>query len=681
MAQGSNWWTQPWASGWGGTGAFWPVPGKGQSMEGPPQGKGLSPGPVQWGHTQSKGPGQEGWEVKGKGEGVLPQGKGLSPGPEEVGHHPFPEPCQEGKGEGQGPSPGPPRGKGKDKASQAEANKHKKQSKAQKQKLADRSNTLSQGQYRMPWYHRRKKHSPKECRHNVEHMIPLWKNKTIEDGAEFKKAKGAGTVGSWAEPNDLTKLRRMVEEIFGQVGVQDPRILRDVQTPAGNKALMEFHMWPDGPKWKDFLGDAKPDLPQDDVRSWDFWATDYHPCFWPHVFKGGEGLYPNPGSSGSGDKGSGKGLSPSQLSPPDHPGSSGSGDKGSGKGLSPSQLSPPDHDPWMGPPSSWLSYHGTNIYGAMTAIGMNALAKSESLAGRATPGDVTATPGNADLAAKFGFETAVGRGIYSAQDWSKASAYALPTFWAGNTQCVYFVLLLRIPGREQEIGVTIQLGEAGSKAQGPLYQLSGGQAFKSLDKWPLIPASKYQEALGKEKGMKREDVQQNGFWRTLRSQGETFSPTAVVNAVRQNALEIDPELNKRKSRHMMQDEAEKTHTGESKWTNVDHWGVECISSHCSIVGFFVGYGPTRKAHVTTSRQAFACKGLQWDLLPPLCRPDNVLEKNAWVAAERAKLQGTTQPAAQPPPQPPTQPGAASSSGCQPTQPRSPSPVASEVDWG
>ena len=52
---------------------------------------------------------------------------------------------------------------------------------------------------------------------------------------------------------------------------------------------------------------------------------------------------------------------------------------------------------------------------------------------------------------------------------------------------------------------------------------------------------------------------------------------------------FDPEIQKRVNRKEMHMKAQKTHTGEERWTNVDSHFIEVCSSSCAIVGFSVGY--------------------------------------------------------------------------------------------
>ena len=91
-----------------------------------------------------------------------------------------------------------------------------------------------------------------------------------------------------------------------------------------------------------------------------------------------------------------------------------------------------------------------------------------------------------------------------------------------------------------------------------------------------------------------------------------------------NELRLDIYLQKRAYRREMQIEAEQAHMGEKAWTNVDQYGVEIVSSHCAVVGFFVGYSPvvsSKSTSVTASRSHQAEWGMDWDSLPPWCRPN------------------------------------------------------------
>ena len=62
-----------------------------------------------------------------------------------------------------------------------------------------------------------------------------------------------------------------------------------------------------------------------------------------------------------------------------------------------------------------------------------------------------------------------------------------------------------------------------------------------------------------------------------------------------------------------------------------------MSSHDAVVGFFVGYGPAESSatnHITFSRNNQAEVDLDWDMVPPFCRPDDIVTKNAELARRR-----------------------------------------------
>ena len=76
-----------------------------------------------------------------------------------------------------------------------------------------------------------------------------------------------------------------------------------------------------------------------------------------------------------------------------------------------------------------------------------------------------------------------------------------------------------------------------------------------------------------------------------------------------------------------------------RWTNVGADGCEFISSHNSVVGWFVGYGPavsSGSSTLTGPRSQQCERGMLWDMAPPFCRPDNIDLKNEEV---RSRLAG------------------------------------------
>ena len=119
------------------------------------------------------------------------------------------------------------------------------------------------------------------------------------------------------------------------------------------------------------------------------------------------------------------------------------------------------------------------------------------------------------------------------------------------------------------------------------------------DNWPFISAASYHEELIEELPLEEADVLAHGFFRSVRRLGRQAAPKSIQKQAQSYQLKVDPGLQKRRDRQEMQTEAEAGHKGEAKWTHVDHWGVEVMSSHCSVVGFFIGYAPASGAKRST----------------------------------------------------------------------------------
>ncbi len=71
-----------------------------------------------------------------------------------------------------------------------------------------------------------------------------------------------------------------------------------------------------------------------------------------------------------------------------------------------------------------------------------------------------------------------------------------------------------------------------------------------------------------------------------------------------------------------------------------------MSSHCSVVGFFIGYAPAsgaKKSTITSSRQGQAERNVDWMALPPLCRPDDAEKKNRELTELRQRSPSAKEP--------------------------------------
>ena len=169
---------------------------------------------------------------------------------------------------------------------------------------------------------------------------------------------------------------------------------------------MDTRLWPHGPRWKDLPPDALPELPKvlgKAVSTWDLLFTDYDPDFWgpPHIFRWGRDFFP-PGEE-------------------------------------------EDNHEILGPRVSYLQVHGTSIYGALSSVFMNFVAKSEDVPGDPAPND-TKNPNacNPGRLKQF-FETNAGRGTYSTPNWAKAAAYSTPHGQDELKSLLRFILLVADP--------------------------------------------------------------------------------------------------------------------------------------------------------------------------------------------------------------------------------------------
>ena len=62
------------------------------------------------------------------------------------------------------------------------------------------------------------------------------------------------------------------------------------------------------------------------------------------------------------------------------------------------------------------------------------------------------------------YEAAIQRGIYTATQWSKGLSYASPYARHPVQVVAHIVLLVRVPGSLEKVGVSMQVGEAGKKS-------------------------------------------------------------------------------------------------------------------------------------------------------------------------------------------------------------------------
>ena len=164
-----------------------------------------------------------------------------------------------------------------------------------------------------------------------------------------------------------------------------------------------------------------------------------------------------------------------------------------------------------------------------------------------------------------------------------------------------------------------------------------GEDFWLPSVWTLLLEDKNRSEVMAQNNLNPKEVEEKGLFHCLREKGVSFLPTRQVQKASANALTIHKELLERQNRHDMQTKAEQGHSGEPPWTCEDQHGEEVISSVCAVVGFFIFYGVLAKklpTMTTTSRKTQAEHNVKWNIVPPLCRLDNLEEKNAALQAMR-----------------------------------------------
>ena len=114
------------------------------------------------------------------------------------------------------------------------------------------------------------------------------------------------------------------------------------------------------------------------------------------------------------------------------------------------------------------------------------------------------------------YETTSGRGVYCTQDWVKAYSYSLP-FTDRNVSglTMYIVLLLRVPGSLEDVGVTLSLGKSTHRTVRRQKDLDGN--VMQLDSnWALFSRTKYAQQLADSVQATKESIEQKGFNRAVR---------------------------------------------------------------------------------------------------------------------------------------------------------------------
>ena len=415
---------------------------------------------------------------------------------------------------------------------------------------------------------------------------------------------------------EVEKMRGVMLETFGHM-LPNPRIIKDIGK-SGKQAFRTAELWPGGPTWDSLPGLAKPTRPAIETlanrhKTWDVWFTDYSPTFWEHVF--GD----DPLNEGKDPLDKGKDLCPSPESQ---------------RATSVTDLIP--H-------CSWLTYHGTSITSAMAMVSMNTINKGEEVHGAPAKNDTTHPSYGQTGVKSYGdhtYETNAGRGIYTATTWHKAKQYASPFAALERAKVTaQLVLLVRIPGSLADVGMCIQVGSKGKKSFKWQQDLDGNE-IELQTNWAYVDLKENVERVIEEYGGRPNDIiLREGFCKWMHEKEKGWKSASWEELCNMNKMPLDPTMQKRAVRNEMQREAETSHRGEARWTNMDNYLIECMSSACAIVGFFVGYGVALGKNSTDlcqSRAGQAETTIDFTLLPPLCRPDDVESKNTLLEIKRKK---------------------------------------------
>ncbi len=590
--------------------------GKGMGKEWQGYGKGDTEGP---GQGDQKGHAQQGTEAghaqgqaAGSGQRSTP-GKGPSPGP------------QEGS-QGQASGMGKGKGKGNHGA------KIKRKARAERQTVTDRSNTVKDGDFNVPWFHRRRRVPPKELRHITEQLVKDWDTMSKDGGQRFHDPTLRESLSSWCSESmseaqfqhELRNARDFVERnIFGHMLPRN-RIVRDI-TGAGEEVWLNGQLWVGGPAFRELEGDAQPVPPGNTYRNgkktvWDFWVTDYNPNFWEHVFGDcqytrytdaeGKGLCPSSGAASVA-----RSMTEDEI-----------WEALPGKGIRPSEKV----DRLM-PRQSWFRYHGTGMHAAMTAVSMNSLNRSGKTRGLPSPGDPKNYTRTGRELMDDTYGTAAGRGVYCTADFNKAHASSIPFCDPDEMKIqVHIVLLVRVPGSLQMTGVLFPCCPR-RKKWWPKQKDEAGNDMRLDERCTLMELGgrDLREVL-RRNGADFEEVMRLGVQRWLREGNRKYTHfrwTAVA-----------PVGNSKITRALQAARQRQGHQGEPRWTYmIDQNLYETVSSHVAVVGIFMGYQVVdSKNGQITCKRGQAEIGINWSKVPGLTRVDDVEERNAKLEKFRAE---------------------------------------------
>ena len=258
------------------------------------------------------------------------------------------------------------------------------------------------------------------------------------------------------------------------------------------------------------------------------------------------------------------------------------------------------------------------MHPALTALGGNFLARSESKKGKAAQ----------ENQIKSNFETACGRGVYTSGCWSKAVGYSAPLLYSDQNHLIKFLLLVEVPGDLSEHGVGIT-HRARAVCQTTKKRKAEFHMDKIRDSWLIIQKSDYINALAADAGEWWHPGAGEHFQAWARhAHCQSVAPKAIGDgiydlpfglnhAIRTGDYKLPLVLQQRRDRHAMETKAQQGHAGEEACTIMTMDGLECMSSGFHILGVFVGYmGWTAHKRTTNEkRKDYAGFDVSMDLLP------------------------------------------------------------------
>ena len=466
---------------------------------------------------------------------------------------------------------------------------------------------LTDGRFNFPFAHRLRKKSPRDLKKSCRGLLIVWKNLMKEARENRTLQDMHWTLSAWAPTSDiLDKLRKEVcDEILTPLGMEVFHKVCSVNTREGQANVLSHEVWSGGPKIRDLIGDALPEMPPltgpDDTQHviYDLHFTNYDPRFWPKLLKPREddwlGLLRLTGQGSSRSSG----VLPGSAA--GHPYLGHESDTG----------------------SFWLQWHGSHVYGVMSAVAGNFLARSEQYKIDEDGTDPETLCGKAlkewqakqDQRNKEQFETdGGGRGVYTSQSFCKARDFAVPLVIGEGKYLAKFVLLVAIPGDLSDDGVGVNFNAQRSGALWQTHELK-------LPPWVCIPRNVVAESLAENfPAEKRTEIMQDLHrFCGKRSYNIEDDCKSIINQMKDSQFRPYEFLQKRKSRHKMVQESQGGTLSEKPWTIMNLDGLECMSSAVHVVGFVVGYTGYVGRGLTGSRSSHVVEKFDPQLMPSMAR--------------------------------------------------------------